>query len=215
MKVLVCDDHAVFRVGLSMVLRGIDETAALIEAEDGAEALRLVAAHPDLDLVLLDLQMPGLDGRSGLRRLRAEHPEIPVVIVSASEEGAGMREALEAGASGYIPKGVPEAEMRAALQLVIAGGVYVPRGALAAAPPAPAPDASARQERRRARVAGLTPRQREVLQLMLRGLTNREICGVLSIAEGTVKAHVAAILEALDVSNRTEAAMVARDLSLD
>ena len=203
-----------FRVGLGMVLRGIDEATSLLEAADGAEALRLVDAHPDLDLVLLDLQMPGLDGRSGLRQLRAEHPEIPVVIVSASEEGEGMREALEAGASGYIPKGVPEAEMRAALQLVLAGGVFVPRGALVSSVSASAEEA-ARRASRRARVAGLTPRQREVLQLMLRGLTNREICGVLAIAEGTVKAHVAAILEALDVSNRTEAAMVARDLGLD
>jgi len=197
-----------------MVLRGIDEGAVLLEAADAGEALRLVAAHPDLDLVLLDLHMPGLDGRSGLRRLRGEHPEIPVVIVSASEESAGMREALEDGASGYIPKGVPEPEMRAALQLVLAGGVYVPYGALAAPAPAPTAEAAARRERR-ARVAGLTPRQREVLQLVLRGLTNREICRVLAIAEGTVKAHVAAILEALDVSNRTEAAMVARDLGLD
>lgn len=197
-------------MGLRAVLRAIDEDAELLEAADGGEALRLAAQHPDLDLVLLDLEMPGVDGRTGLRRLRAAHPEIPVVIVSAAADGAQMRASLDAGASGYVPKGMPAAEMRAALQLVLAGGVYVPRGALGAPP-----DAAKSHEARRRRVAGLTPRQRDVLLLVVRGLTNREICGVLAIAEGTVKAHVAAILDALGASNRTEAAMLARELGLD
>ena len=205
-----------FRAGLRLVVQAIDEAVELFEATDGGEALRLADAHPDLDLILLDLEMPGIDGRTGLRRLRATHPEIPVVIVSATEDGVQMREAIEAGASGYVPKGLPEAAMRAALQLVLAGGVFVPRGALSAPPPDPVTaDSDSRRGRRLARVAGLTPRQREVLHLMARGLTNREICGVLTIAEGTVKAHVAAILEALDVSNRTEAAMVAREMGIE
>lgn len=204
-----------FRAGLRLVLQAIDEDVELHEAADAAEALRVADAHPDLDLVLLDLAMPGIDGRTGLRRLREAHPAIPVVIVSADEDGVQMREAIEAGASGYVPKGLPEAAMRAALQLVLAGGVYVPRGALSAPPPAPADDTEKRRKRRRARVAGLTPRQREVLQLMVRGLTNREICGVLAIAEGTVKSHVAAILDALDVGNRTEAALVAREIDIE
>ena len=204
-----------FRAGLRLVLQAIDEGAELLEAADGGEALRLVDAHPDLDLVLLDLEMPGVDGRTGLRRLREAHPEVPVVIVSATEDGVQMREAIEAGASGYVPKGLPEAAMRAALQLVLAGGVYVPRGALSAPPPDPAADTESTRARRLARVSGLTPRQHEVLRLMVRGLTNREIRGVLAIAEGTVKAHVAAILEALDASNRTEAAMVAREMGIE
>jgi DNA-binding NarL/FixJ family response regulator len=212
---LVCDDHAVFRAGLRLVLQAIDEDVELLEAADGSEALRLADAHPDLDLVLLDLEMPGIDGRTGLRRLREAHPEIPVVIVSAAEDGVQMRDAIEAGASGYVPKGLPERAMRAALQLVLAGGVFVPRGALSAPPPESTSDTESRRERRRARVAGLTPRQREVLQLMVRGLTNREICGVLAIAEGTVKAHVAAIFDALDVSNRTEAALIAREIDIE
>lgn len=216
MRILVCDDHAVFRSGLRMIVSDLADEVELIEASDAAQALAIVDENDDLDLVLLDLQMPGMDGRAGLRRLRASHPGIPVVIVSASEEPSVMRETLESGASGYIPKGASGAEMLAALRLVQAGGVYVPRVALSAGPPAGEAGAGqvALSDERRERAERLTPRQVEVLSLMARGLTNREIQDVLAIAEGTVKTHVAAILVALDVTNRTEAAVLARELGL-
>ncbi len=211
MKILVCDDHAIFRDGLRTVLADIESDVELLEAAEATAALATAEAEPDLDLVLLDLEMPGMDGQTGLRRFRSEHPTLPVVIVSASDDATRMRAAIDAGASGYIPKSSGRQELLAALRLVLAGGVYVPREALGAPAQGAAEIAAAR---RRERAQNLTERQIEVLSLIARGLTNREICGVLSIAEGTVKAHVGAIFEALEVTNRTEAAVAARELDL-
>ena len=212
MKILICDDHALFRAGLRHVLSELDADAQLIDAEGGPEALAAADEHDDLDLVLMDLQMPGMDGFTGLRRLRQDHPEIPVVIVSASESAADVREAIDGGAAGFIPKQSSPEELLAALRLVLSGGTYVPRTALSG--DAGGDPAAERARRRREKAGALTERQVEVLSLIARGLTNREICGVLSIAEGTVKTHVAAIFEALDVTNRTEAAVLARELGL-
>jgi len=213
LRILVCDDHAIFRAGLRGVLGELSADAELLEAPDVTRALELARDHPDLELVLLDLHMPGTDGRTGLRQLRAAHPGLPVVIVSAADDPAEMRRVLDEGASGFIPKASRSEELVAALRLVLAGGVYVPRAALGAASPA-ADSGSARRERRRERAGTLTERQIEVLSLMARGLTNREICGVLDIKEGTVKTHIAAIFETLEVTNRTEAAVAARELGL-
>jgi DNA-binding NarL/FixJ family response regulator len=212
-KILICDDHALFRDGLKLVLGELDGEVDLVEASDVAGALAHAEDCPDLACVLLDLQMPDMDGWTGLRRLRSAHPTLPVVIVSASERPADVRAALEGGASGFIPKGSTGRQLLAALRLVLDGGVYFPPAALAAGPHA---DGAGRERalRRRERASALTPRQLEVLSLIARGLTNREICGVLAIAEGTVKAHVAAIFEALDATNRTEAAVLARELDL-
>ncbi|HEX5066054.1 MAG TPA: response regulator transcription factor [Myxococcota bacterium] len=212
MRILVCDDHAVFRAGLRAVLGELADASELLEAADVAQALALASENADIDLALLDLHMPGTDGRTGLRQLRAAHPTLPVVIVSAADDPAEMRHALDDGASGFVPKSARSEELVAALRLVLAGGVYVPRAALAAS--AGADTGAQRRMRRRERAGTLTTRQIEVLSLMARGLTNREICGVLSIAEGTVKTHVAAIFETLEVTNRTEAAVVARELGL-
>ena len=210
MKILVCDDHAVFRDGLRLVLEELGDGVELVEASDGAQALEVADAHPDLELVLMDLQMPGVGGVEGLRRVRREHPALPVVIVSASDAPSEMRQVLDEGAAGFVPKSFGRKELLAALQLVLSGGVFVPQAALA-----PATDgADAAAARRKQRAARLTERQLEVLSLMARGLTNREICGVLAIAENTVKTHVKAILEALEATNRTEAAVLARELDL-
>jgi DNA-binding NarL/FixJ family response regulator len=207
MKILVADDHAVFRDGLRTVLGDFGEAVELFEAADAAQAIDIATRHKDLDLVLMDLQMPGGGGIEGLRRFRRELPTLPVVIVSASESAAEMRRVIEGGASGFIPKSFGRKEMVAALRLVLAGGVFVPQAALAAPK-----DGSL--ERRRQRTEKLTGRQLEVLSLMARGLTNREICDVLAIAENTVKSHVKSILEALEATNRTEAAVIARELGL-
>ena len=212
MRILVCDDHAIFRAGLRAVLGELSADAELLEAPDVPNALAFVKSHPDTELVLLDLQMPGTDGRTGLRQLRAAHPSLPVVIVSAADDPAEMRRVLEEGASGFIPKASTSAELLAALRLVLAGGVYVPPAALARSA---APESGAgRRERRRERAGTLSARQIEVLSLMARGLTNREICDVLDIREGTVKTHIAAIFETLEVTNRTEAAVAARELGI-
>jgi len=206
MRILICDDHALFRDGLRLVLERLEPAAELVESSDSQGALDLVAADDGFDLVLLDLNMPGMDGLTALRRLRGDHPAVPVVIVSASENPREVRAALDAGASGFIPKSSKSSVLLSALRLVLDGGIYVPPVALDATPDLDA--------RRSDRAGELTPRQLEVLSLMARGLTNREICGVLGIAEGTVKTHIAAIFEALEVTNRTEAAVAMRDLGL-
>jgi DNA-binding NarL/FixJ family response regulator len=209
-RILVCDDHPVFREGLRDALAELP--AEIVEAADGAAALRAVDADPGLDLVLLDLTLPGADGWAIFGALRSRHPALPVVIVSASEDPADVRRALDQGAAGFVPKSSTVAVLRQALRLVLAGGVYVPAAALAAARP---PGAAAGAQQRRTRAALLTPRQLEVLVLMSRGLTNREIAGALGIAEGTVKTHARTLYEVLDVSNRTEAALVMSELGLD
>jgi DNA-binding NarL/FixJ family response regulator len=213
MKILVCDDHALFREGVLLALRELDSGAKLLEAADGAEALSIAQANADLDLVLLDLRMPGVDGWTGLARLQQSFPTLPVVILSASEDPADARRAIDAGAAGFVPKSTRGPVLRAALQLVLSGGVYLPPHLLSSASAPAAPGTSAAQRNQRAQ--GLTERQIEVLRLMSRGLTNTEIGNVLGVALGTVKAHVTAIFEALDVSNRTEAALVMRELGLE
>ncbi|MGH0036059.1 MAG: response regulator transcription factor [Myxococcota bacterium] len=208
MKLLVCDDHPLFREGLLGVLRDMAPEAELLQSGSAEDASETVARQDDIDLVLLDIELPGANGLDTLARWRGEHPTVPVAIVSASEDPADVRAALDAGASGFIPKSSSGAVLRSALQLIFSGGLYVPPQAL---------DGSGALRPGRARAGGgsgplpLTPRQIEVARLLAKGLTNREICGVLTIAEGTVKAHIAAIFEALEVTNRTEAATVLRD----
>jgi DNA-binding NarL/FixJ family response regulator len=204
MRILVCDDHALFREGLELVIGQLDEAVELVGVGDAEAALAHVDADEEVDLVLLDLQLPGMDGLSALARLRRDHPSVPVVLLSASERPADVRAALEGGAAGFIPKSTRGSVLLGALQLVLAGGVYMPPLVLDAEAPAP----------RRA-AEGLSPRQQEVLRLLARGLTNKDIARVLGIAEGTVKSHVIRLYEVLDVTNRTEAAMRMRELGLE
>jgi DNA-binding NarL/FixJ family response regulator len=201
-RILLCDDHALFREGLELVIRGLDDEVELSSVGDAETALARVAGDEDLDLVLLDVQLPGMDGFTALARLRRDHPSVPVVLLSASERPEDVRAALAAGAAGFIPKSTRGSVLLGALRLVLSGGVYVPPLLLDAAPP------------RRAG-APLSRRQLDVLRLLARGLTNRDIARALGIAEGTVKSHVMRVYELLDVSNRTEAAMRMRELGLE
>lgn len=188
-KILSCEDHALFREGLRGVVGELPGAPELLGASNAAEAFRLLDTDPDIGLVLLDLALPDADGFDVLRSLRERHPLVGVAVVSASEDPGDVREALASGASGFIPKRAERGVLLGALQLILAGGIYAPPGLLQEAPP----------------TAGLTPRQLEVARLLAKGLTNAEIADVLGIGPGTVKTHVAAILQALDVSNRTEA----------
>jgi DNA-binding NarL/FixJ family response regulator len=200
MKILICDDHALFREGLELVLGQLDPAAELESVGDAEAALARVAEHDGFDLVLLDLRLRGMSGFAALDALRSRHPEVPVVVISASESPADVRVALERGASGFIPKATRGSVLLDALRHVLAGGVYVPPLLVdGCKPPAPA----------------LTDRQIEVLRLLARGLTNREIAEVLRITEETAKSHVKHIYSALDVSTRTEAAMRMRELGLE
>lgn len=215
MKLLLCDDHAVFRAGLKGTL-GADGIE-FVEASTAAECIALLAREDDVDAVLLDLSMPGSDPWEGLERLRAEHPSIPVIVVSGTEDADTVRTALDHGAVGFIPKSSPPPIYRAALDLVLQGGVYLPPQILAGKMGTSGPDAGdAPRRRRRAGASKLTGRQNDVAALLVKGLTNAEIASALGIAEGTVKTHMSAIFDVLEVTNRTEAVLaIQEDLAED
>ena len=207
MKVLTCDDHALFRAGLRVAVQDLDPDCQLAEAGTAAELFQLLEANPDFDLLLLDLGLPDASGLELLERVRSRYPATPVVIVSASEDRGAIRRALGLGAMGFIPKTSSGPVLVGALRLVLSGGVYVP--------PALLEDLQAEESERPTATLkpplakgldSLTARQQEVVELIAKGLTNREIASVLGIAEATVKHHAAAIYAALEVTNRTEAA---------
>jgi DNA-binding NarL/FixJ family response regulator len=220
MKVLVVDDHAIVRQGLRAVLAqlGDGEAVEVLEASGYAEALDRIAATPDLDLVLLDLRMPGVSGFVALADIEDRFPDVPVVIMTGDEEPELVREAFEHGALGFIPKSSPPPVILAALRLVLSGGTYVPPQIMAAAraprtPPPPAVKTYA-ADPALATNLGLTPRQSDVLTLLLAGKSNKVISRDLNLAEGTVKNHVAAVLKALNVDTRVQAVIAAARLGI-
>ena len=213
MKILVVDDHALIREALRGVLRELEGDATIGEAADSHQALQHLAEHPDIDLILLDLYLPGGSGFDLLTDLRQRFPAISVVVLSASSDRADITRALDLGALGFIPKSARREVMLSALKLIFAGGIYVPpeifgRQKPAATMPSPSQRPLAAAE------LGLTERQMDVLELMMQGKSNKLICRALGIAEPTVKNHVTAILKALKVSNRTAAVVAAGALGL-
>lgn len=207
MKTLVADDHALLRAGLIQALSGLDPASIAFEASDADEVMEIIRAHPDLDLVLLDLFMPGANGFDLLSRVCGETGNTPVVVLSGSDDPAHMRKALDCGAAGYIHKSAAPKVMLTALGLVLAGGIYVPPD-LVHAPDATDSDPSAPPG---TASEALTARQRDVLRLIAQGRSNKQIARNLALSENTVKIHVAAILRTLGASNRTEAVMRARE----
>ena len=204
MKILVVDDHPLIREAMQSVLAQLDPEIQLLEAGNCDEALAIAAREPDLALVLLDLRLPGISGLDGLEVLRERHPNVPVVVLSASEDRSEVMRALDLGAMGFIPKTQPSRAMIEALKVVLAGGVYLPAEIMSQGAEAN-PSSAAYDPKAQAAELGLTPRQFEVLSLLIQGKPNKLICRDLNLAEGTVKIHVAAILKALGVMNRTQA----------
>jgi DNA-binding NarL/FixJ family response regulator len=220
MKILVVDDHALIREALAGVLRELQRDAQIFEASTCMQAMQHVEAQAGLKLILLDLTLPDRDGFSVLTELREQHPAISVVVLSALQDRDTVAKALDLGAQGFIPKSANRDVMRSALQLVFAGGIYVPPEILAQAQPGAPPSSAAKQttpERPRVSPAdlGLTERQLDVLALMMQGKSNKGICRILDLAEPTVKNHVTAILRALKVTNRTEAVIAVNELGWD
>jgi DNA-binding NarL/FixJ family response regulator len=215
MKILVVDDHVLIRDALRGVLKELKGAADVLEASDCRQAMALIAENADdLGLVLLDLHLPDRDGFSALAEVRERYPTISVVVLSGQHDRGSVVKALDLGALGFIPKSGQREVMLSALQLIFAGGRYIPPEILtrddSIAPPpnppkGPVPLTSPAD-------LGLTERQLDVLALMMQGKSNKAICRVLDLAEPTVKNHVTAILKALRVTNRTEAVIAVREL---
>ncbi len=212
MNILCCDDHDLFRDGLKAVLEGLSAEHRLLDARNAAEARAALADHPEIDLVLLDLGLPDADGLDFLLELRERHATVAVAVVSGRETPEAAQAALSRGAVGFIPKSSDRALLSRALDLIFAGGRYAPPELLAAAHAAADGPAAATPPQATPTTSTddwpLSERQRQVLELLARGLTNPEIGDVLGIRLGTVKVHVARIFEVLDVSNRAEAVRV-------
>ena len=207
MKTLLADDHPLMREGVRHVLSQLEPPVEIVDAHDYPSLFAQTAAHTDLDLAVVDLNMPGFVGMQGITQFRNRFPDIPLVVLSASESPHDIRSALEAGALGYIPKAMPTAAMLAALRQVLAGGLYVPAclgdSGLHTTAPADFQDLQH---------SGLTARQVEVARLLAQGCANKAIAGMLAMSEGTVKVHIAAIFRALKVTNRTEAVLAIQRL---
>ena len=196
-KIGLADDHPIMRAALATALSELG-SPRFVEASDAQGALGLVDAHPDLDLLLVDLRMPGANGLETIRALRARAPQVPLVVVSADEDPVQVSALIGLGVAGYLPKSDPPAVIVSAVRLVLAGGTYVPPRLLAAG-------AGAGDE-----APELTPRQLEVLRLLAQGLPNKAIANALGVSEGTVKVHLIAVFRALNVRNRTAAVLAAK-----
>lgn len=202
-KLLIADDHPLFRGALREGISGLMNRAEIAEAGTFDEAVATLDRSGDIDLVLLDLAMPGARGFSGLMYLRTQYPGVPVVVVSANDDPATIRRCMEFGASGFIPKTLGVEDMRAAISRILGGGLWTP----------PDVDLSAGSDAETAalmaRMATLTPQQVRVLMMLSEGLLNKQIAYQLNVSEATVKAHVSAILQKLGVESRTQAVIAA------
>lgn len=214
MKILVVDDHALIRDALQSVMKKLQRGAVMLEASDGRQALEILAEESDVSLVLLDLSLPDRDGFLVLADIRERCPATAVVVLSAIQERAKVVQALELGAAGYIPKSPRREVMVSALQLVFAGGIYIPPEALTEQEAAHSLPVSSGRDRPIVSPGevGLSHRQLEVLALLMQGKSNKIICRTLQLAEPTVKNQVTAILKALKVTNRTEAVIAVNEL---
>jgi len=200
-RCIVVDDHPLFRSALGATLSAVD--GMVVEEAGGLDELNAALERDrDCDLVLLDLNMPGARGFSGLLLLRAQYPEVPVLIVSATEDPATILTAIELGAAGYLPKSKGPAEIRRAIDTVLKGEVAMPEGI-------GAPEGDKEKTAFLRRLSTLTPQQVRVLMMLSDGLMNKQIAYELSISEATVKAHVSSILQKLDVDSRTQAVIAA------
>ncbi len=204
MKILVVDDHALVREGLRQVLKGLDEEVEVLEAGHCELAFELATLHPDIDLVLLDYHLPGMNGLEALAVFSNRHPELPVVILSGSVDAQIARQVMAGGAAGFITKASLSSELLSILSQVLAGEVYVPATLMAATGLAQRLNPATRRT-----TPPLTSRQEEVLQLLLDGRSNREISDLLGLSDETTKNHVTGILRAFGVQTRIQAVLAA------
>ena len=208
-RLVIADDHPLFRGALREAVSGLFARADIAEAGTFDEVSKMLERTAEVDLILLDLAMPGVRGFSGLMYLRAQYPSVPVVVVSANDEPAVIRRCMDFGASGFIPKTLGVEVMRDAIAIVLKGGVWTP----------PDIDLTAAADAETAallvrRLASLTPQQVRVLMMLSEGLLNKQIAYELGVSEATVKAHVSAILQKLGVESRTQAVIAAAKIEV-
>jgi len=202
-RLVIADDHPLFRGALREAVNGLFEKVDITEAGTFDDVSALLDQRGDIDLVLLDLTMPGARGFSGLMYLRAQYPGVPVIVVSANDDPVAIRRCMDFGASGFIPKTLGVDEMRDVIARILKGGVWTP------------PDvnldskADVEMSQLMAKMATLTPQQVRVLMMLSEGLLNKQIAFQLGVSEATVKAHVSAILQKLGVDSRTQAVIAA------
>ena len=202
-RLVIADDHPLFRGALREAMAGLLEAVDIAEAGTFDDVVALLDRGGDIDLVLLDLAMPGVRGFSGLIYIRAQFPSVPVIVVSANDDPAAIRRCMEFGASGFIPKTLSVDAMREAISGILSGGVWTPADVDLS------PGSDADTAALMARMATLTPQQVRVLMMLSEGLLNKQIAYQLSVSEATVKAHVSAILQKLNVESRTQAVIAA------
>lgn len=208
LNILIADDHDLVREGLKLTLGKLPEPVSFMEAGSADEVMQALADCPTINFIILDLHMPGANELELLATLCNEHPDIPVVILSAVEEPKVMQRTIDRGAAGFIPKSAANEVLVSALRLVLAGGVYIPTEILNR----PAVDTGSGPGRNTSVEATLTHRQIDVLDLLSNGESNKTIARKLGLSEHTVKIHITAIFRALGVNNRTEAALAYRAL---
>lgn len=200
---LVADDHPLFRTALVQILHERFPSLHTLEVASATTLVQALSDHPEVELVLLDLAMPGARGFSSLLHVRVEYPQVPVVVISSNDHPRVIRRAQQFGAAGFIPKSAPAEDISAAIEQVLGGGSWF----------APmAPERSEADAALAARLARLTPQQFRVLLCLADGLLNKQIAHELNLAENTVKVHVTAILKKLECYSRTQAAVLVKSL---
>lgn len=206
-RLIIADDHPLFRDALRGAMVNVVDATTVEEAGSFDELTRKLEEDSDVDLILLDLSMPGISGFSGLIYLRSQFPGVPVVVVSASDDAETIRRSMDFGASGFIPKRFGVETLREAVVKILAGDVWVPADVdlLAASDP--------EATRLRDRLVTLTPQQMRVLMMLSEGLLNKQIAFELGVSEATIKAHVSAILQKLNVESRTQAVIAAAKIA--
>ena len=208
-KFVIADDHPLFRGALKQALAGLSNVATILEAGDFDSAKAIVAGNDDIDLVLLDLTMPGAAGLSGLISLRGINAAVPLVVVSAHDVAETIRRSLELGASGFISKSASMEEIRGAVETVLNGGVTAPEGIDLGVERDPEISDLIK------RLQSLTPQQTRVLGMLAEGLLNKQIAYELGVSEATIKAHVSAVLHKLAVDSRTQAVILLSRIGAD
>src|SRR5215467_4690381 len=207
-RMVIADDHPLFRGALREAVSGLFEDVEIAEAGSFDDVTKLLERGAEVDLILLDLAMPGVRGFSGLMYLRAQYPSVPIVVVSANDDPAVIRRCMDFGALGFIPKTLGIEIMRGAITRVFEGGVWTPPDINLGA------GADAETTDLLTRLTSLTPQQVRVLMMLSEGLLNKQIAYELGVSEATVKAHVSAILQKLGVESRTQAVIAASKIEL-